>query len=66
MRNLVSIDSFKAGYSWAYGFMKRFKLKLVKPVAVQMKDWNNVNVESIPIRQKIVGFFQYYDQLKSR
>ena len=46
--------------------MKRFDLKLVKPVAVQMKDWNNGNVYSIPIRQKINGFFQYYDQLKSR
>ena len=48
MRNLVSIHSFKASYSWAYGFMKRFNLKLIKPVAVQMKDWNNVNVDSIP------------------
>ena len=66
MRSLVSIDSFKAIYSWAYGLMKRFKLKLFKPVAVQMKDWNNVCIESIPIRQKINGFFQYYDQLKSR
>ena len=66
MRNLVSVDSFKAGYSWAYGFMKRFNLKLIKPVAVQMKDWNNVNIDSIHIRQKINGFFQYYDRLKSR
>ena len=63
MRSLVSIDSFKASYSWAYGFMKRFNLKLIKPVAVQMKDWNNVCIESIPIREKINGFFQYYDQL---
>ena len=46
--------------------MKRFNLKLVKPVAVGLKDWNNVGIESIPIRQKINGFFQYYDQLKSR
>ena len=48
MRSLVSIDSFKASYSWACGFMMRFNLKLFKPVAVQMKDWNNVNVDSIP------------------
>ena len=60
MRNLVSIDSFKASYSWAYGFMKRFNLKLAKPVAVGIKDWNNVGIESISIRQKLDGFFQYY------
>lgn len=39
---------------------------MVKPVAVCIKDWNNVGIESVPTRQKINGFFGYFDHLKTR
>ena len=63
MRSLVDTDTFKASYSWAYGFMKRYKLKLLKPVAVAAKDWDTLDGYSIGIRDKIDGFFDYLNSL---